>query len=158
METLTAAEIARRLSTPESTVRYHARRFDAYVPTVGHGRGKRYRPEALDALRFIGEQLHVTGSVDNPAPAVPDKILVPLMAVAEVCPVVVDQPFSVAHISEGPLAGLTDAVRQCPSAASVVPGIARIAGGYHGNRCHQTRKHPRARASRADDHAGDGSH
>lgn len=58
MELLTAAEIARRLDTPENTIRYHARRFDAFVPMVGTGRRRRYRAEALPVLKLIGEQLH----------------------------------------------------------------------------------------------------
>jgi DNA-binding transcriptional MerR regulator len=57
MEQLTAAEIARRLGEPESTVRYHARRFSSFVPTTGSGRSRRYPEDAVDVLRVIGEQL-----------------------------------------------------------------------------------------------------
>lgn len=57
MELLTIAEIAKRLELPESTVRYYRNRFAAFIPVVGEGRGRRYRPEALDVLRFIADAL-----------------------------------------------------------------------------------------------------
>jgi DNA-binding transcriptional MerR regulator len=57
MELLTIAEIAKHLELPESTVRYYRDRFSAYVPAVGEGRSRRYRPEALAVLRFIADAL-----------------------------------------------------------------------------------------------------
>ncbi|HEY8394946.1 MAG TPA: MerR family transcriptional regulator [Thermaerobacter sp.] len=54
---LTLAEIARRLGLPESTVRYYRNRFRAYVPSVGEGKTRRYRPEALDVLRFVADAI-----------------------------------------------------------------------------------------------------
>jgi len=54
---LTLAEIARRLGLPESTVRYYRNRFRDYVPAVGEGKTRRYRPEALDVLRFVADSI-----------------------------------------------------------------------------------------------------
>src|SRR5690606_24289912 len=48
---------AKRLGLPESTVRYYRDRFPEYVPSVGDGRRRRYRPEAVDVLRFIADGL-----------------------------------------------------------------------------------------------------
>lgn len=54
---LTIAEIAQELKLPESTVRYYRDRFADFIPTVGRGRGRKYKPEALEVLRFIAEGL-----------------------------------------------------------------------------------------------------
>ena len=54
---LTMAEIARQLNLPESTVRYYRNRFPEFIPAVGDGRARRYRPEALDVLRFIADAM-----------------------------------------------------------------------------------------------------
>ena len=53
---LTAAALAGELGIPESTTRYYLRRYAAWVPSAGEGRGKRYRREALDVLRFVVDQ------------------------------------------------------------------------------------------------------
>ncbi|GHV53967.1 hypothetical protein FACS1894206_05750 [Deltaproteobacteria bacterium] len=50
---LTIAELARKLSLPESTARYYCNRFAAHLSSVGNGRRKRYQPEALETLRSI---------------------------------------------------------------------------------------------------------
>ncbi|MBT2259781.1 MerR family transcriptional regulator [Priestia megaterium] len=52
---LTIAEIAKELDMPESTVRYYRDRFINYIPFTGKGRGRRYRRETIDILRFIAE-------------------------------------------------------------------------------------------------------
>jgi DNA-binding transcriptional MerR regulator len=52
---LTIAEIAKELNMPESTVRYYRDRFINYIPFTGKGRGRRYRRETIDILRFIAE-------------------------------------------------------------------------------------------------------
>lgn len=57
MRLLTIAEIARQLGLPESTVRYYRDRFEAFVPSVGGGRTRRYRPEAVEVLRFIADSM-----------------------------------------------------------------------------------------------------
>lgn len=56
-ELLTIADIAKELELPESTVRYYRNRFPAYISAVGKGRNRRYKPEALEALRTIAEGL-----------------------------------------------------------------------------------------------------
>ncbi|WP_081904367.1 MerR family transcriptional regulator [Brevibacillus thermoruber] len=50
---LTIAEIAKQLDIPESTARFYRDRFEAFVPSVGEGRKKRYLPEAAEVLRFM---------------------------------------------------------------------------------------------------------
>ena len=65
MELLTAAEIARRLALPESTTRYYARRFRAYVPAVGVGRARRYRVEAVDVLRMVADNMRANVPSDQ---------------------------------------------------------------------------------------------
>lgn len=50
---LTIAELARNLDLPESTTRYYCNRFAAHLPSVGEGRRRRYKPEALEKLRTI---------------------------------------------------------------------------------------------------------
>ncbi|MEK5066964.1 MerR family transcriptional regulator [Cytobacillus sp. FSL R5-0596] len=52
---MTIAEIAKELDIPESTARYYRDSFIDYVPSVGEGRKKRYRPETVEVLRFIAE-------------------------------------------------------------------------------------------------------
>lgn len=55
---LTIADIARRLSLPESTARYYCKRFAAFMPTVGDGRRRRYRVETLTIIEAIIEAMH----------------------------------------------------------------------------------------------------
>jgi DNA-binding transcriptional MerR regulator len=50
---LTIAEIAKRFDLPESTARYYCKRFLDFIPHVGHGKRRRYRPEALDVFAII---------------------------------------------------------------------------------------------------------
>ncbi len=57
MDLLTISYIAKQLGIPESTCRYYRDRFSNYIPSVGEGRNKRYKPEALDVLRTIAEGL-----------------------------------------------------------------------------------------------------
>lgn len=52
---LTISQIAKELQIPESTARYYRDRFINYIPFVGKGRAKKYRPETVDILRFIAE-------------------------------------------------------------------------------------------------------
>ena len=61
---LTAAALAGELGIPESTTRYYLRRYAAWVPSAGEGRGKRYRREALDVLRFVADQHRAGLSAD----------------------------------------------------------------------------------------------
>lgn len=55
---LTIADIARRLSLPESTARYYCKRFAAFMPTVGDGRRRRYRADTLTIIEAIIEAMH----------------------------------------------------------------------------------------------------
>ncbi len=50
---LTIAELARILDLPESTTRYYCNRFADHLPSVGEGRRRRFKPEALEVLRTI---------------------------------------------------------------------------------------------------------
>ncbi|MCC8194002.1 MAG: helix-turn-helix domain-containing protein [Deltaproteobacteria bacterium] len=56
-ELLTIAELARNLDLPESTTRYYCNRFAEHLPSVGEGRRRRFKPEALDVLRTIAETM-----------------------------------------------------------------------------------------------------
>ncbi|QFY03801.1 MerR family transcriptional regulator (plasmid) [Bacillus cereus] len=52
---LTISQIAKELQIPESTARYYRDRFINYIPFVGKGRAKKYRPETVEILRFVAE-------------------------------------------------------------------------------------------------------
>ena len=54
---LTIISIAKELSLPESTVRFYRDKFLEFIPFEGEGRKRRYRPEALEVLRFIATSL-----------------------------------------------------------------------------------------------------
>ncbi|WP_428564072.1 MAG: MerR family transcriptional regulator [Solidesulfovibrio sp. DCME] len=51
------AALAKLLDIPESTLHYWKNRFDDVLPSVGVGRGKRFRAEAVDIFRSIGRLL-----------------------------------------------------------------------------------------------------
>jgi len=51
------AAIAKMLDVPESTLHYWKNRFDDVLPSLGRGRNKRFRPEAVDIFRAIGRML-----------------------------------------------------------------------------------------------------
>ena len=51
------AAIAKLLDVPESTLHYWKNRFDEVLPSVGRGRSKRFRPEAVEIFRTIGRLL-----------------------------------------------------------------------------------------------------
>lgn len=57
LKLLTIAELARNLALPESTTRYYCNRFAAHLPSVGEGRRRRYKPEALEKLKTIAETM-----------------------------------------------------------------------------------------------------
>ncbi|WP_285907715.1 MerR family transcriptional regulator [Pseudodesulfovibrio pelocollis] len=54
---LSVAEIARELELPESTVHYWKNRFAQHLPSVGRGRQKRFRPEAVEVFGTISRLL-----------------------------------------------------------------------------------------------------
>lgn len=63
-DNLTMAQIAQQLSLPESTVRYYRDKFSEWIPMVGEGRHRRYRPEAVEILRAIADVLRNHGTPD----------------------------------------------------------------------------------------------
>lgn len=54
---LSVAEIARELELPESTVHYWKNRFAQHLPSVGRGRQKRFKPEAVEVFATISRLL-----------------------------------------------------------------------------------------------------
>ncbi|MGE4194024.1 MAG: MerR family transcriptional regulator [Pseudodesulfovibrio sp.] len=54
---LSVAEIARELELPESTVHYWKNRFAQHLPSVGRGRQKRFKPEAIEIFSTISRLL-----------------------------------------------------------------------------------------------------
>ena len=54
---LSVAEIARELELPESTVHYWKNRFAQHLPSVGRGRQKRFKPEAVEVFGTISRLL-----------------------------------------------------------------------------------------------------
>ncbi len=54
---LSVAEIARELELPESTVHYWKNRFAQHLPSVGKGRQKRFKPEAIEVFGTISRLL-----------------------------------------------------------------------------------------------------
>lgn len=62
---LSVAEIARRLSVPESTVHYWKNRFAQHLPSSGAGRQKRFRVEAVDVFRVIAEMFSLGHSAQD---------------------------------------------------------------------------------------------
>ncbi|MFW6148918.1 MAG: helix-turn-helix domain-containing protein [Atribacterota bacterium] len=55
MEYYSIAEIARILKIPESTARYYRDRHPDFMDHIGRGRKKRYKKQALEAMRLICE-------------------------------------------------------------------------------------------------------
>lgn len=51
------AAIAKLLDLPESTLHYWKNRFDQLLPSVGQGRHKRFRAQAVDVFRAIANLL-----------------------------------------------------------------------------------------------------
>lgn len=56
-ELLTIKEIARRLDLPESNIRYYRDKYDKYLPSVGSGRKKRFKPQAVEVFEAIVQGL-----------------------------------------------------------------------------------------------------
>lgn len=62
---LSVAEIARRLGVPESTVHYWKNRFAQHLPSLGSGRQKRFRAEAVEVFRVIAEMFSLGHSTQD---------------------------------------------------------------------------------------------
>lgn len=54
---LSIADISRHFQLPESTTRYYCKRFASYIPSVGDGRRRRFRPETLEIIAAILEEM-----------------------------------------------------------------------------------------------------
>lgn len=54
---LSIADLSRHFSLPESTTRYYCKRFAAFIPAVGEGRRRRYRPETKEIISTILEEM-----------------------------------------------------------------------------------------------------
>lgn len=54
---LSIADIARHFDLPESTARYYCKRFAEHIPSVGEGRRRRYRPETLNVIALVLEEM-----------------------------------------------------------------------------------------------------
>lgn len=54
---LSIADISRHFELPESTTRYYLKRFGAYIPSVGEGRRRRFRPETLEVISAVLDEM-----------------------------------------------------------------------------------------------------
>lgn len=54
---LTIAEIAQRFHLPESTARFYCKRFMHFLPHVGEGKRRRYRPEVIEVFSAILDEM-----------------------------------------------------------------------------------------------------
>ena len=54
---LSIADISRHFNLPESTTRYYCKRFAHYIPSLGEGRRRRYRPETLEIINAILDEM-----------------------------------------------------------------------------------------------------
>ena len=57
---ITIAELAREHGLPESTARFYCKRFLSFMPYVGQGKRRRYKPEAREVFAAILEQMQRT--------------------------------------------------------------------------------------------------
>ena len=44
------AQIAKQLNLAESTARFYRDRFEDFIPSIGEGRKKRYKPETIEGV------------------------------------------------------------------------------------------------------------
>jgi len=68
MKLYTIAKMAKTLKIPESTARYYRDRHSEFLPYTGSGRKRRYKKQALEALRLIAELANrnlTTEEIDN---------------------------------------------------------------------------------------------
>jgi len=62
---LSISAIAKDLGQPESTLHYWKNRFEPFLPSIGQGRHKRFRLEAVEVFRRIGELLRSGMSTED---------------------------------------------------------------------------------------------
>ena len=55
MDLMSLADVAKEIGIPESNARYYRNKYSDYLPSVGTGRARRYKPEAVKVLRMIAE-------------------------------------------------------------------------------------------------------
>jgi len=55
MKLYTIPKMAKTLKIPENTARYYRDRHSEFLPCIGSGRKRRYKKQALEALRLIAE-------------------------------------------------------------------------------------------------------
>ncbi|SBW02954.1 conserved hypothetical protein [uncultured delta proteobacterium] len=133
-ELLTIAELARNLDLPESTTRYYCNRFAEHLPSVGEGRRRRFKPEALDVLRTIAETMRRDKNAyavdlvlrnDSSPPAVP--VTIPAGVMTQ------DQGFAASAALAGQMLSLmenqTKALQDIASAMTVFAERLTIAPG-----------------------------
>lgn len=53
MELYTLVALAERFNIKESTLRFHTKRYQNYIPSVGEGKNRRYEEDALPVIAFI---------------------------------------------------------------------------------------------------------
>ena len=70
---LTITGIAQKLGMPESTVRYYRNKFPDFIPAVGEGRKRKYRPEALEVITLIEKMFRENRPVAEIAERLADK-------------------------------------------------------------------------------------
>lgn len=68
---LTLKEIAGVLGVPESSLRKYREFFEAFIPSVGKGRSRRYRTEAIEIFKDIR---HLREDMQMPWDAITDKL------------------------------------------------------------------------------------
>lgn len=117
-QVLSVAEIARRLDVPESTVHYWKNRFSQHLPSVGEGRQKRFRPEAVEVFATIAEML----GAGHPAA----EVMETLAGKYPLTPTAVDESTSAAPAAQMP--GNMDGAMQMAQAMG--HEIARSIGTY----------------------------
>jgi DNA-binding transcriptional MerR regulator len=62
---LTISEVAKHIGIPDSTARYYRDRFSQYVPCVGEGRNRRYKPETVAVLRVVADGMKANHPVQQ---------------------------------------------------------------------------------------------
>ena len=71
MDLWTIKDISRELDVPESNLRYYRDRFEDFLPSVGQGRKRRYKNEALEVFRYIVQGFQNDKSTEQIAEELP---------------------------------------------------------------------------------------
>jgi DNA-binding transcriptional MerR regulator len=116
---LSVAAIARELNVPESTLHYWKNRFAQFLPSVGRGRQKRFRAEAMPVFRAIAELLALGHSTKDIRAQLAERFPMTIETSPPAVPAPVVQPMA------APAATLDDQLRV---AATVGAEIAKVIG------------------------------